>query len=82
MVELLHLLRTHYRSYELIDISARKSLLFLAHWSLPIQLRFVSSLVPDKSELHITLSNFRLGGKMALQIAYFCPHGQGHKRVS
>ncbi|KHG11335.1 TBC1 domain family member 1 [Gossypium arboreum] len=41
-------------------------------------MRLVSSLVLDKSELHITLSNFRLGGKMALQIAYSCPHGQGH----
>ncbi|KHG24274.1 putative porphobilinogen deaminase [Gossypium arboreum] len=44
--------------------------------------RLNSSLVSDKSELHITLSNFQLDGKMALQIAYFCPHGQGQEHVS
>ncbi|KHF97672.1 NADH-quinone oxidoreductase subunit D [Gossypium arboreum] len=38
--------------------------------------RFVSSLVSDKSELHIILSNFGLIRKMALQIADFCPHGR------
>ncbi|KHG05008.1 Uncharacterized protein F383_30913 [Gossypium arboreum] len=63
----------HFSSLEITVHQLKRSLLIM---------RFVSSLVSDKSELHITLSKFRLGGKMALQMAYFCLHGQRHRRVS